>query len=283
MTRRTGHRSIPRVIDPLTAVGGLLALSAATALITYLALITPGQLAAANGPPEEFLIAATRQARQAQALQREEGGPTTVTPEGDAGIAGTPEAGGEERPAPTPPGGATVAPAVSGAPGRGSQPTPNPAGDWPLPEWVEVAYWLSIPALNLEAPIIALTPREVEENGVTVLRLPVPNSYSVAWDATSAEPGFPGNTILTGHNNLYGAVFGELHQLNYGAEIAVWSEYGVFSYYVSTIEYLEEKDQPFEVRYQNAQWLNDTPDDRLTLITCWPRSATHRLIIVATR
>jgi sortase A len=101
---------------------------------------------------------------------------------------------------------------------------------------------------------------------------------------TSSEPGFQGNTILTGHHNVYGGVFADLHKLNYGAEIAIWSEYGVFSYYISIIEYLEEDEQPLEVRFQNAQWLNDTLDDRVTLITCWPNSTiTHRLIVVGTR
>src|SRR5690606_27816761 len=96
--------------------------------------------------------------------------------------------------------------------------------------------------------------------------------------------GFAGNTIMAGHNNLFGAVFGGLTELQVGDEIAVWSEYGVFSYRVQQTLLLEEEGQPLEVRLQTAQWLNDTPDDRLTLITCWPReSYTHRLIMVGTR
>jgi sortase A len=57
----------------------------------------------------------------------------------------------------------------------------------------------------------------------------------------------------------------------------------VFSYYVSEIEYLEEKDQPLDVRHQNATWLENTPDQRVTLVSCWPRSGTHRLLVIATR
>jgi sortase A len=258
----------PRTIDPVSAIGVLLILIASTALITYAILIVPVQVAAQSGPPDEFRVAATRQA------QMSVGG--TNTPDGEQPTSIT-----------------------SGQPTQGSPATPvlditldadqitttpNPAGDWPLPDWVEVAYWLSIPAIGLEAPIIALVPAEREVEGVPVTRLLVPNSFSVSWDMTSAEPGFAGNTILTGHHNVYGGVFGDLHLLDYGAEIAIWSEYGVFSYYVSVIEYLPEDDQPLEVRYQNAQWLNNTPDDRVTLITCWPNStSTHRLIVVGTR
>ncbi len=39
---------------------------------------------------------------------------------------------------------------------------------------------------------------------------------------------------------------------------------------------------PLEVRLKNAQWMQPTPDERLTLISCWPYwTNTHRVIIVA--
>lgn len=267
-----------RSIDPLTAAGALLVLVAATALITYTILIVPGRLAAAGGPPEPFRAAATLQYQltHTPALSLEASTstpsspipatlPPTATPTGEVVTSGSP----------------VNSPASNGG---NAIPTANPYGDWPLPSWVEPRYWISIPALNVEAPVIALAPRLVEEQGAMVWRLPVPNSYSVAWDETSAEPGFVGNVILTGHNNLYGAVFGDLDKLTYGDEIAIWSEYGVFSYYVSDIQYLEYKDQPLEVRTSYTQWLSQTFDQRLTLISCWPRqTATHRIVIVATR
>ncbi len=259
------HPESPTV-NPLTAIGVLLILSAATALVTYFVLIVPSQMAAAQGPPEEFIAAATRQAELAQSDKTgtpagSESEDLTLTPSFQA----------------TPTLGATL---------RANQltPTANPHGDWPLPDYVEVEYWLSIPALGLEAPIIGLAPREQDVDGVKVMRLPVPNSYSVSWDTSSPEPGFGGNTILAGHQNVYGGVFADLNQLSYGAEVAIWSDYGVFSYYVSTIEYIEEDSQPLDIKMQNAGWLNNTSDNRLTLITCWPHNtSTHRLIVVATR
>jgi hypothetical protein len=43
-----------------------------------------------------------------------------------------------------------------------------------------------------------------------------------------------------------------------------------------------EKDQPLEVRRENARWIGPSNDERLTLVTCWPRhDNTHRLILVA--
>ncbi len=187
--------------------------------------------------------------------------------------------------APVEPGGPTptllvAVPSVLKTPSATPAPPSEDTGFAP----VEGDYWLSIPSLDLEAPIIAYAPRVREVEGIPVNRMLVPNTYAVGWDQRSAEPGFTGNTVLAGHNNTFGAVFGELNQIQAGAEISVWSEYGVFTYTVRETMLLEEEGQPIEVRRQNAQWLNDTADDRLTLITCWPRNSyTHRFIVVATR
>jgi LPXTG-site transpeptidase (sortase) family protein len=259
-----------RTIDPLTAAGALLSLIAATALVTYGALTLPGKLSAAGGPPDRFRNAATQQAQQigsasptaASAGEESEAGLEVITEAAAESITGTPA------PSPTPP---------------GPTPTTNPYGDWPLRDSSD--YWLTIPNIHLEAPIVAFSPREVEVDGFTTMRLPVPNSFSVSWDARSAPPGGPGNTVLSGHSNAYGGVFGDLDQLVVGAEIAVWSDLGVFSYYITSIQYVEEKGQPLEVRFQNAaNWLGASADTRVTLITCWPESdSSMRLIIVATR
>lgn len=255
-----------RRIEPLTAAGVLLIAISVTALITYAALVLPSKIVAAGGPPDEFIAAATQQSRQATQA------PTPLnTDEDEASMpeAAEDSAAGESEES-------AIVPTLT--------PTENPRGDWPLPENVQVDYWISIPNIGLEAPIIALSPREREIDGVVVERLPVPHSYSVAWDASSAEPGFVGNTIMTGHNNLYGGVLQNLQNVQLGWEIAIWSEFGVFSYYVSTIEYVEEDDVAVEQRMKNSHWLAPTGDNRLTLITCWPNvQSTHRLIVVATR
>src|SRR5690606_1153221 len=261
-----------RRLNLTTAAGALLIIVAATGLLTYAALSLPTRLAAASGPPQAFREAATAQAATLAA----QGG-------GESPGVGQPEslAGGEAL-TPEAPSGPTPTLHIA-RPSATETPTPEPSSGFSgLPDWADERYWLSIPRIGLEAPVLAFAPRVRDVDGVPVDRLPVPNFYAVGWDQTSAEPGFAGNTIMAGHNNLFGAVFGGLTELQVGDEIAVWSEYGVFSYRVEQTLLLEEEGQPLEVRLQNAQWLNDTPDDRITLITCWPReSYTHRLIIVA--
>ncbi len=260
------------MVDPITAAGALLALVAGTALITYGLLTVPGKLAAAAGPPDEFRLAATQQAGE------------QVTP--SPGITSTAESPGGQvsGSASTPAASATAMPEANNAVPPAPTSTSNPYGNWPLAAAVDADYWLSIPAIHLEAPVIGFMPWEREVEGAMVLRLPVPNSFAVSWDMRSSEPGFGGNTVLTGHSNLYGGVFGDLDLLNFGDEVALWSPYGVFSYYVSQIEYIEDNNQPLEVRLQNAQWLQQTADQRVTLITCWPNNnSTHRLLVIATR
>lgn len=270
------QRPEARVIDPLTAVGALLAIIAATALITYAALILPGKLQASEGPPERFQEAATQQAAQL----------TVVTNTPTELIEATQDQATREAAVPTSTQPVELPNNGSQSSEGGMRPTPtiNPYGDWPL-RGMDADYWLTIPAINLEAPIVAFSPRENEIDGVTVLRLPVPNSFATSWDARSAAPGGPGNTVISGHSNAYGGVFGDLDQLGIGAEIAVWSELGVFSYYVSSVQYVEEKDVPLPQRYENARvWLGPSADTRVTLITCWPESdSSMRLIVVANR
>src|SRR5688572_29492863 len=152
-----------RTIDPLTAAGALLSLIAATALVTYAALIVPGKLTAAGGPPDRFRDAATQQAQQIA-----EASPTAASTGEASQIAldGThvgevPSITGTPSPSATPP---------------GPTPTTNPYGDWPLRGDSE--YWLTIPNIHLESPIVAFSPREVEVDGISTMRLPVPNSFS---------------------------------------------------------------------------------------------------------
>ncbi len=269
---------IPRRINPITAAGVLLILVAGTALTTYLLVVGSSRVKASSGPPQQFLAAATAQAQQRQA------GGATLTPSSPASVDTASAANnrvavpnGTVQPTPTL---LVGIPDSTVTPTSAAQPDTSTSS---LPEWVTVDYWITIPAISVDAPVMGLAPREHEVDGTMVLRMPVPDGYVVGWDNQSAAPGQAGNTILTGHNNLWGAVFGDLEKLNTGDEIALWTPLGVFSYYVRQTLYLEDKDQPLDVQVSNAQWIQPTSDVRLTLVSCWPRkNNTHRLVIIAT-
>jgi sortase A len=151
------------------------------------------------------------------------------------------------------------------------------------PEPVEAwRYWLTIPAIDLQAPVVETQPQLVQLAGGQVWRLAAPKAFAISWDATSAPVGAPGNTVMTGHNNVYGEVFGDLYQLSVGDDVYIYAEFGIRHYRVDYVVTVEERMQPMNVRLEHGQWVAPTRDERLTLITCWPwAKPTHRVIVIA--
>ena len=135
-----------------------------------------------------------------------------------------------------------------------------------------------IPAINLNAPIEPVGWSQV--NGVNTWD--IPDHFAAGWLKTSAPVGRPGNTVLDGHHNMAGEVFRHLVDLKAGDLIEVYSDDRMAVYEVTALHILPDRDQPLEVRRQNATWIQPTLDERLTLVTCWPyTNNTHRLIVVA--
>lgn len=88
--------------------------------------------------------------------------------------------------------------------------------------------------------------------------------------------------MLDGHHNIRGEVFRRLVDLKPGDAIDLYAGGKVYHYAVTEKHILPDRDQPLQVRIANAQWIQPTADERLTLVTCWPyTNNTHRLIIVA--
>lgn len=139
-----------------------------------------------------------------------------------------------------------------------------------------------IPSLAVDAPVADVGLSALESGGQTYYQWQVPESYEAGWHNTSAPLGQTGNTVLNGHHNIFGEVFGELIDLEVGAEIVVYDKETPHNFTVADVQILPERDQPFEVRLENAQWIQPTDDERLTLVTCWPQTDnSHRLIVVA--
>ena len=161
-------------------------------------------------------------------------------------------------------------------------PNGPPLTETPTPIWVPDR--IVIPALKLDARVVAAKLKEVEYLGKQYQQWVAPPSFAAGWLPTSAPLGLPGNTVLSGHNNLYGEVFGHLEDLKAGDLILMYSGETELAYAVALILILPERFQPVDVRLANARWIEPSQDERLTLVTCWPyTSNTHRLIVVATR
>ncbi len=141
---------------------------------------------------------------------------------------------------------------------------------------------IRIPKIFLDAPVIEAAHKVVTVEGQRFVQWLAPDALAVGWHTSSAPLGVPGNTVLNGHHNAWGNVFGRLIDLEVDDTIVVSSGTMDFVYKIANKMILQETYAELEVREENALWLQPSDDERLTLVTCWPvDSNTHRLIIVA--
>lgn len=178
---------------------------------------------------------------------------------------------------PTPFTPAPLSPTSTPLPVEKSSPTPTPLFSGTAPTR------LRIPALRLDAPVVAVEVEIVDVNGQPQAIWKVPDYQAAGWHNTSALLHASGNTVLNGHNTTKGEVFRDLYKLRPGALILVDGENGeTYAYTVQEMYILPEAGQPLEVRLRNAQYIQPTADERLTLVTCHPYgSLRNRLVVIA--
>ena len=141
---------------------------------------------------------------------------------------------------------------------------------------------ISIPAIELDAPVISAEFHFTDLDGDKFGQWKAPSTYAAGWHPDSALLGMQGNTVINGHHNVHGEVFKELVNLEIGDEIVVYSNEKRFIYIISNRMIVPERYADAETRIENARWLGRSDDERLTLVTCWPESTnSHRLILVA--
>lgn len=161
-------------------------------------------------------------------------------------------------------------------------PTPLPGEVQPTKVPGEIPDRIVIPIIELDATVIPINYIELSFEGDLYQQWLAPDYRAVGWHETSSGLGVPGNTVLNGHHNIKGEVFRDLYRVQTGDEIDVYSGDDVFKYVVVYTAILPERNQPLEVRLANAEWIQPTEDERITLITCWPyESNTHRVLVVA--
>lgn len=181
---------------------------------------------------------------------------------------------------PTHPATPTPAPTATALPPTRT-PTPLPPTPTPTPA-VYPPTRIVIPSVGIDAPVI---PTHWEMQEVAGIQQPVwvvPDAPFVGWHETSAPLGWPGNTILNGHNWPENGPFRFLYKVRPGDSLIVYSGPLVFLYRVDEVFLLPEAGQPLEVRQANARYIQPTNDERVTLVTCHPYGSTRfRLIVIA--
>jgi sortase A len=122
---------------------------------------------------------------------------------------------------------------------------------------------LRIPAIDVDYVVVEGTDTESLKKG--------PGHYT-----STAYPWEDSGAVgIAGHRTTYGAPFWSLDELGEGDRIVLATEYGIFTYRVTSTEIVAPSD---------GSVLDQTTDPTLVLTTCHPRfSAAERLIVFAER
>jgi sortase A len=141
---------------------------------------------------------------------------------------------------------------------------------------------LSIPSVGIDSKIVPITWKMIpSKNGGSKSEWQVAD-YAVGHHSGSANPGEAGNVVLSGHVDYRGQVFKELHNVKKGDEVIVYTEKGQYVYVVTDLVLVREDGATDAEKARNAHYMDPTPDQTLTMITCWPYGIdTHRFIAIA--
>src|SRR5699024_1511905 len=128
---------------------------------------------------------------------------------------------------------------------------------------------ISVPAVGIDADVVQVSSYPVETQGVTVLQWNVAD-WAAGHHDTSADPGERGNIVMAGPDDCRGEVFRVLHDAQIGDDVYVTSPAGTFHYVSREIHLRKELGVPLSERLNTGMFMAPMPEERLTLITCWP-------------
>jgi sortase A len=141
---------------------------------------------------------------------------------------------------------------------------------------------LVVPAIGLDTGVVTVGWEARAVDGVDQGSVWQIASHAAGFHLDSAPPGRGGNTVLSGHNNIEGSVFRHLHELEPFDWIYLFAGGRRFAYLVEENFVVAEAQASPEQRVENLRWIGTTPDERLTLVSCYPPwSNTHRTIVLA--
>lgn len=140
----------------------------------------------------------------------------------------------------------------------------------PIPTPVSADFAIVIPRINVNAPIFDVDGSDQSEYLPTILtgigHYIHKNLPQVVVDG--AYPGEPGNIFLFGHSQIPGGdrshfrgIFNDLGDLGEGDLVVVYFKNQEYRYLVTKTELIDRA---------NLKYLEKTPVETLTLMTCWP-------------
>lgn len=162
-------------------------------------------------------------------------------------------------------------------------PLPPPPVTTPVAATSDIPERLMIDKISLDAPVVEMG-WTVQGEGVQAASVWNVPDDEAGWHLNSAAPGQGSNVVISGHNNSTGGhVFGDLEDLDVGDEISLRTSDGqTHRYQISETRIVRAFGASAETLAYLREIMQPTPNERLTLITCWPSwTNTHRLIVMA--
>ena len=144
---------------------------------------------------------------------------------------------------------------------------------------------VQIPAIGLDAPIIAMGWRVAMVDGVRTTVWDVPEDVA-GWHINSVGAGGLGNTVISGRQTGENAVFAPLAlgSVAAGQDVFLTDGDGItFAYrIVEVTEPIPVTGATPDELARGASYFEPTPTSQLTLVTGWPEfTTTHRIFAVA--
>lgn len=156
-------------------------------------------------------------------------------------------------------------------------PTPTPA----RPPANSPPTRIVIPEIGVDSKVVEVGWTVEEQDGQLVSVWKVAD-YAAGFHRGSAYPGHIGNTVISGHHNIKGEVFRHVIDLEPDDEVILYVGEALYRYVVEEKLILPDKYVSADQKRENGKWIHHFPDERLTLVTCWPyTNNTHRVIVIA--
>jgi sortase A len=130
-------------------------------------------------------------------------------------------------------------------------PTPGP----------EQAIRLQISSIRVDAPV-------VQGDGWEQLK------KGVGQHNGTADPGKPGNTVLSAHNDIFGEIFRDLDRVQKGDQVVLFTNQRTYTYVVVDSKIVEPTD---------VEAMAPTDQPMVTLISCYPYLVDNKRIVVVAR
>jgi LPXTG-site transpeptidase (sortase) family protein len=140
-----------------------------------------------------------------------------------------------------------------------------------------------IPRINKNIPIVDVDTQNLVKRDWNALEKDMQKAlqYGVIHYPGTAKPGTPGNIVITGHSSYFPwdsgrfkDVFALLHDLQTGDAVAIYSE---------GKKYIYKVDKIYKINPSDLKILEQTRENRLTLMTCTPIGTNLKRLVIEAR